>query len=92
MIGGLHAVSTLRRARAPQPMPMAASWCELGLNGRVFTEYRSAARNAGFQLTRFDPIPVKGLHALTRLPGINRFVTFGVDARLERPAHVDTDP
>jgi ubiquinone/menaquinone biosynthesis C-methylase UbiE len=83
MIGGLNAVRALRSARAAH-IADAYSWRELGLNGRMFADYRTAAREAGFTLARFTPIPVKGLVPLVYLPWLNRFFIFGIDARLEK--------
>jgi SAM-dependent methyltransferase len=83
LIGGLPGVLALRAARADHPFT-ASSWREMGLNQRVFADYRRAAKGAGFTLDRFEPIPVKGLALLARIPGLNRLFIFGIDARLTK--------
>jgi SAM-dependent methyltransferase len=87
VLGGLPAITALRRARRPggDDGHTAQTWGEMGLNGRVYGDYKRAARQAGFRLERFHRIAVKGLVPLTYLPWLSRFFIFGVDARLQKP-------
>jgi ubiquinone/menaquinone biosynthesis C-methylase UbiE len=85
-----HLVFGLRRivARRNRRTGSTASperWQELGLNGRRFAEFRQSALRAGFELARFDPIPVRGLSPLTWIPRLRDLFIFGVDAYLRRP-------
>jgi SAM-dependent methyltransferase len=80
---GLNAVVDLRNARAPRSL-VAKSWRDLGLNGKRFIEYRQAAVRAGFTLDRFEPLPVRGLARLSRLPLIGDYLIFGIDCKVSK--------
>jgi len=85
VIGGVRGVCEMRQARSPkQPAPVE-TWADLGLSGRVFADYRRAARKAGFRLARFEAIPIKGFTSLPKLPWLSRFFIFGISARLDKP-------
>jgi SAM-dependent methyltransferase len=84
LIFGLQPIMVLRNARAAAPMT-AATWQDMGLNGRRFREFHDAATRAGFETVRFAPIAVKNLRALTRIPWLGDLFIFGIDAHLRKP-------
>jgi SAM-dependent methyltransferase len=86
LLCGLDAILAVRNARAPEPFH-ARTWTEMGLNRRTYRDYRRAAENSGFELTRFRRMPVRNLTALATLPFVGRLFTFGIDAHLVKPAH-----
>ena len=57
----------------------------MGLSGRRYHEYRGAAGRAGFALTRFEPLAVKNLRSLARLPLLGDLFIFGIDGHLQKP-------
>jgi len=84
LLFGLDALLEIRRdsigIRGPE-----RRWEDTGLNRRRFTEFKFAARTAGFLLDRFDRIPVKGLRGLARLPLVGDLFTFGIDCVARKP-------
>jgi len=84
LLFGLPPILELRNVRAPSPM-RATTWQEMGLNGRRFADYKGAAERAGFELTRFEPLAVKNLRAMTAIPLVRDLFIFGVDAHLRKP-------
>jgi SAM-dependent methyltransferase len=85
LLFGLPAILHLRNARCDSTST-ATSWHEMGLNGRRYGDYRQSAERTGFKLTRFACVPVRNLHALTRIPHLGDLFIFGVDAHLTKPA------
>jgi SAM-dependent methyltransferase len=83
LLCGLHAVLALRNARCDTPRD-ASSWQDLGLNGLRYPDYQRSAEAAGFNLDRFERIPVRTLRWLAAMPGIGDLLTFGIDCRLCR--------
>jgi SAM-dependent methyltransferase len=84
LLCGLDAVLALRNARCYTPRA-AACWQELGLNGLRYPDYKRSAAAAGFNLDRFERVPVRKLRWLAAAPGIGDLLTFGIDCRLCRP-------
>jgi SAM-dependent methyltransferase len=84
LLCGLDAVLALRNARCDTPRE-ASSWQALGLNGRRYRDYKRSASAAGFNLERFERIPVRKLRWLASIQGIGDLATFGIDCRLSRP-------
>jgi SAM-dependent methyltransferase len=83
LVFGLPAILELRQARSGAPSG-ARTWQEMGLNRKRFREFKASAAQAGFELTRFAAIPVRGLTILTKLPALGDLFVFGVDCRLEK--------
>src|SRR5262249_26255553 len=85
LIFGLDAIAAMRTRRggsSTQP----TSWRDLGLNARRFRDYVDSVARAGFDLARFEAIPVKGLKALAALPLVGDLFIFGVDCHIRRRA------
>jgi SAM-dependent methyltransferase len=81
---GLEPILNLRQVRSGTTFN-AASWRDMGLNQKRFRDYESSARRAGFSMRRFQPIPVRRLRTLARLPVLGDFLTFGIDCHILRP-------
>jgi SAM-dependent methyltransferase len=83
LLFGLDAIASLRAARGGSRR-RPASWHELGLNARRFRDYAAAVERAGFEMSRFEAIPVKGLKRLAAAPRVGDLFIFGVDGHLRR--------
>jgi SAM-dependent methyltransferase len=81
---GLQPILALRNARC-DGSAVASSWQEMGLNMRRFRDFHRSASRAGFQMTRFAPLPVRNLHTLRKMPWLGDLFTFGVDAHVMKP-------
>jgi SAM-dependent methyltransferase len=84
LLFGLNAVLALARERRSHLVEVR-SWQGAGLNCRRFREFKEAAIGAGLSLKRFEPIPVRGLRRLTRVPLFGDLFIFGVDCVAQRP-------
>jgi SAM-dependent methyltransferase len=84
LLFGLDAIAAMR-ARRGGSRAKPATWQDLGLNGKRFDEYVAAVRGAGFEIVRFDPIPVKGITLLTKIPWLKDLFIFGIDCHVRRP-------
>jgi SAM-dependent methyltransferase len=85
LLFGLDAILELREVRSGE-RSRARSWQDMGLNRKRFRDYKRAATAAGFELKRFNAVPVRGLHLFTKLPLVGDLFVFGIDAHLRRPA------
>ena len=85
LLFGLNAIVTLRARRGGSP-GTAASWQDLGLNGKRFDDYDRSVRRAGFEIVRFNPIPVKRTGLLARIPVIKDLFIFGIDCHVRKAA------
>ena len=85
LLCGLEAIVTLRNARTRGSRSSATTWEQLGLNGKRFADYRSAALKAGFTLNRFDRVPVRGFSRLATLPVVGDLMTFGIECAIQKP-------
>jgi ubiquinone/menaquinone biosynthesis C-methylase UbiE len=85
LLFGLAGVMQLRNARAANHR-IPSRWEDLGLNARRFKDFKRAAREAGFDIVRFDAVPVRGLRIASRLPWIGDLFIFGVDCNLRKAA------
>jgi SAM-dependent methyltransferase len=83
LLFGLAGVLQLRNARAATAR-YPSRWEDLGLNGRRFREFKRAALDAGLEIVRFDPVPVRGVRIAARLPWIGDLFIFGVDCHLRK--------
>jgi SAM-dependent methyltransferase len=81
---GLNPILGLRQARSGTTFS-AATWTDMGVNQKRFGDYETSARRAGFAMTRFEPIPVRRLHTLARVPLLGDLLTFGIDCHIRRP-------
>ena len=84
LVFGLAPILELRFEHAGTRLP-AKQWEDTGLNRKRFGDYRAAARVAGFELLRFDALPVRGLSIATKVPGLRDLLTFGVDCVARKP-------
>jgi SAM-dependent methyltransferase len=84
LLFGLDPIVALRAARGGAPRA-AATWQDLGLNGRRFDEYRAAVVNAGLEIVHFDPIAVRGTRAAAAIPVLKDLFIFGIDCHVRRP-------
>ncbi len=85
LLFGLDAVVAMRACRGGAPR-VAATWQDLGLNGRRFSEYRATVKRAGLDIVRFDPIAVRHTSVLAAIPVLQDLFIFGIDAHVRRPA------
>ncbi len=84
LIFGLDPIITLRNEQGGSDQRVS-SWEETGLNRKRYGDFRRAALKAGFQLERFERVPVKGLRLLAHIPLVGDLVTFGVDCAVRKP-------
>ena len=84
VVFGLDAIAAMRALRGGHKS-IPSTWQDLGLNGRRFRDYVAGAANAGFVLDRFEPIAVKSLRTLTRVPAIKDYFIFGIDCAIHKP-------
>jgi SAM-dependent methyltransferase len=84
LLFGLEPLLHLRQARSGTDW-RAGTWKEMGVNQKRFRDYERSAVRAGFSMTRFQPIPVRRLHTLARVPVLRDFLIFGVDCHIRRP-------
>ena len=85
LLFGLAPILELRLEHDGTRLP-AKRWEETGLNKKRFGDFRTATRAAGFELVRFDAVPVRGLSIATKIPGLRDLLTFGVDCVARKPA------
>jgi SAM-dependent methyltransferase len=86
IVFGLRPMMVLRDERAGDVLD-ARTWQDTGLNQRRFDEFERAARQAGFYLIRFLPVPVQQVRWLTGVPMLKDFFIFGIDCVAERPGY-----
>ena len=84
LLFGLAPIMELRLERAGTRQ-QASRWEDTGLNRKRFQDFNAAARNAGFDIVRFDPVPVRGLKFLTKIPLLSDLFIFGVDCVARKP-------
>jgi SAM-dependent methyltransferase len=87
LVFGLRPILELRTERAGTRLA-AERWEDTGLNCKRFGDFRAAARAAGFDLERFNAVPVKGLSIATKVPGLRDLLTFGVDCAIRKPGTI----
>jgi SAM-dependent methyltransferase len=83
LLFGLDPILALRRERTGHVYE-PPDWQTTGLNCYRFLDFKRAALGAGLELTRFEPVPVLGLKALTRVPLLRDLFIFGVDCVARR--------
>ena len=86
LLFGLEPMLALRHARSGGEPFEARDWGDMGLNGKRAADFLRAMRHAGFEMTRAEIVPVRGLTRLARLPVVGDLVIFGIDCDLRRPA------
>jgi SAM-dependent methyltransferase len=84
LVFGLKPIIELRNQTAGTVLK-ANRWEDTGLNGRVFGEFKSSAAGAGFELLRFDMIPVRGILWLARLPVLGKLFVLGIYCVVRKP-------
>jgi SAM-dependent methyltransferase len=84
LLFGIEPLVSLRTRRGGAPRTVR-SWRDLGLNGKRFDDYGAAIRSAGFEIVRFDPIPVRGTSLAVKLRVLKDLFIFGIDCHVRRP-------
>jgi SAM-dependent methyltransferase len=84
LLFGIRPILQLRNERAGTVL-QAETWEDTGLNRKRFSDFRAAARRAGFAVQRFEPVAVRELRRLATLPLIGDLFTFGVDCFIRKP-------
>lgn len=83
LLFGLEAILALRHERSGE-ISRSKTWRDTGVNCKRFSDFKRAAQGAGFVIERFEPVAVRNLTWLTRIPLVRDLFIFGIDLRLRR--------
>ena len=91
LLFGLDAIAMMRAERGGS-RAHPTSWEDLGLNSKRFDDYCKSVRDAGFEIVRFNAIPVRRTAVLAMLPVVKDFFISSIDCHVKRPASVSPVP